>query len=83
MMTSNVMDVISSRYNVEAPDASIWTVIVYQDLSVQLFAALEYIDRYSMPDEDSALIAIESGTTLDPDWQVSNSDTGSIWDTER
>lgn len=75
-MIRNVTTVIQSRYNVEAPDESMWTVIVYQDHSVQVFATLEYIDRYTLPDEDTAIAAIESGAILDYDWQVSNSGTG-------
>ena len=71
-MYATTINAIASRYEVEAPDESIWTVIVYSDGSAQTFASLEIMDRYTLEDEDSALEVIESGNILNHDWQIDN-----------
>ena len=71
-MYATITNTIVSRYNVEAPDESIWTVITYSNGSAQVFALLEHLDRYILADEDSALDAIESGNVLDHEWQLAS-----------
>ena len=71
-MYDTITPTIESRYNVEAPDESIWTVVTYSNGSAQVFALLEHIDRYTLDNEDRALDAIESGNVLDHEWQLAS-----------